>query len=349
MTSPRQDATFASDNAAGVHPAVLAALSEANVGAARAYGDDPWTDRAQELIREAVGVPDAAVWLLWGGTGANVLGLRALTNRIDSVLCGTTSHLVGAETGAPELTAGVSLIGVPTVHGRLTPEAVQAAMPGRLGDHRPRPRVLSITQATEAGTVYTVDQVRALADLAHGMGLYLHMDGARLMNAAASLEVPIAAFTGQAGVDVLSFGGTKNGLLGAEAVVFLRPELAPDAGRHRKQITQLASKMRFLSAQFVAMLQADAGVGWARHAHAQARRIAQGLEGVPGVVVQGAVQTNAVFAQLPPAWIGALQQRWAFELWDPRQGVVRWMTAWDTTEAQVDALVAAVRDLSRNA
>ncbi|MCB9662910.1 MAG: aminotransferase class V-fold PLP-dependent enzyme [Alphaproteobacteria bacterium] len=339
MPSPR----FASDNVAGAHPTVLEALVRCNDGPATAYGDDPWTRRAQQRIREVLGLPEAAVWPVFGGTGANILALRAVTHRVDSVVCASSSHIANAETGAPELVAGVALVLVPQVGGKLTPEAVRAALPQRDGDHRPRPRVLSVAQATERGTVYTPDELAALAEVAHAHDLLLHVDGARLPAAAAALGCSLAALVGEVGVDVLSFGGTKAGLVAAEAVVFADPARAPDAGRHRKQITQLASKQRFVSAQLLALLEDEAWRGWCLHAHDRAVRLAEGLAAVPGARLAAPVETNAVFVHLPAEVRARLAARWSFETYDPSAGLVRLMTAWDVTDAEVDALLADAR------
>ncbi len=335
MPNPR----FISDNAAGVPPEVLAALAEANNGPALAYGDDPWTQRLIGLLRTTLGTPDAAVWPLWGGTGANVLALRAVTNRIDSVVCATSSHLVVAETGAPELTAGVSIVTIPSDDGKLNPERIEAALPERDGDHRPRPRVISVAQATERGTLYTPAELRALADFAHAHHMLLHVDGARLPAAAAALGCTFADLVGNAGVDLLSFGGTKAGLLGAEAVVFTNPALAPDAGRHRKQITQLASKQRYVSAQLLALLEHDRWRAWGEAANRAAALLADGLTALPGVRLAVPVQTNAVFVFLPAPAIAALEADWAFEVYSRRTGLVRFLCAWDVTDADVQALV----------
>lgn len=339
MSNPR----FISDNAAGVPREVIEALVEANAGPALAYGDDPWTLRLQDVMRAALGTPHATIWPLWGGTGANVLALRAVTHRVESVVCATSSHLVAAETGAPELTAGVSIVTVPSVAGKITPERVEEALPERDGDHRPRPRVLSVAQATERGTVYTSAELRGLADVAHAHGMLLHVDGARLPAAAAALGCSLADLVGHAGVDLLSFGGTKVGLMGAEAVVFVDPAHAPDAGRHRKQITQLASKQRYVSAQLLALFEGERWRAWAQVGNASAARLAAGLEHVPGVRLAEAVQTNAVFVTLPLPVIADLLERWAFEVYSRRTGLVRFLCAWDVTDADVDALVGDVR------
>ncbi|MCB9679927.1 MAG: threonine aldolase [Alphaproteobacteria bacterium] len=340
-----RDARFASDNAAGVHPEVMAAIVEANDGAALAYGADPWTARAEVAIRRVLDAPEAGVWLVPSGTGANVLALRAVTGRIDGVLCADTAHLHRSETGAPELTAGVKLLTVPAVDGRLTPRAVRAAIPPRDGDHAVRPAVLSITQATEWGTVYTPAEVAALAEVAHAHGMLLHVDGARLANAAVALDTSLAALTTHAGVDLVSLGGTKNGALAAEAVVFLRPGLGKGAGRHRKQITQLVSKMRFVGAQLSALYAGDLWWRCAAHANHQAQALSRAVVAVSGVRLALPVSTNAVFVELPVDLCAPLAEHFAFELWDPARRIARWMTAWDTTEGDIRQLVGTMRAL----
>ena len=332
---------FASDNAGTVHPAVLQAIHQANHGAALAYGADPWTTSATADIREALGMPEAAVLPCFGGTGTNILALRVLASRIESVLCADAAHLVAAETAAPQVTAGVQLILVPTIEGKMTPEALRSAMPARLGIHRPRPAVLSVTQATEFGTVYTIDELQGLTETAHELGLRVHLDGARLFHAAHSLDCSLAALTGEIGIDAVSLSGTKNGMLFAEALVVRDPTLAEDAGYHRKQITQLASKMRFLSCQFSAVLRHNLWRDIARQAMDNANHLAAAVAHLPGVHLEQKVETNAVFARLPRAAALALQQQWAFALWrDYGDTVVaRWMTSYEVTTHEIDQFV----------
>jgi threonine aldolase len=332
---------FASDNHAGVHPEVMAAIAAANDGHAASYGADPWTARAQQRFREHLG-PSAHAFPVFNGTGANVLCLEALTRPWEGVVCARSAHLNVDECGAPER-AGRKLLVVDAPDGRLTPELV-APLLVRVGDeHVVQPRVVSITQSTELGTVYAPDAVAALAEWAHAHGLLLHVDGARLCNAAAALGVPLRALTTDAGVDALSFGGTKNGTMGAEAVVLLRDELADGFRYRRKQAMQLASKMRFISAQLDALLEGDLWQRSAAHANAMAERLAGAVGDLPGVRITQPVEANAVFAILPPEATERLQRDWPFYVWDEGTGEVRWMTAWDTPPEDVDAFAADVR------
>ena len=332
---------FASDNQAGVHPEVMDAIAAANAGHAAAYGADPWTARMQERFREHLG--DAAhAFPVFNGTGANVLCVEALTQPWEGVVCARSAHLNVDECGAPER-AGRKLLVLDTPNGRLTPDVV-APLLVRIGDeHVVQPRVVSITQSTELGTVYAPDAIAALAEWAHAHGLLLHVDGARLCNAAAALGVPLRALTTDAGVDALSFGGTKNGTMGAEAVVLLRDDLADGFRYRRKQAMQLASKMRFISAQLDALLDGDLWLRSAAHANAMARRLADAVGGLDGVRITQPVEANAVFAVLAPEATERLQRDWPFYVWDEGTGEVRWMTAWDTPPEDVDAFAAGVR------
>jgi threonine aldolase len=333
---------FASDNAATVHPEVLAAIARANVGHARGYGDDDYTPRVEALFAEQFG-ERATTFLVFNGTAANVLSLRAACRRWEAVICAQSSHLNVDECGAPEAIAGVKLLTAEAENGKLTPELVERLI-ARVGDeHAVQPRVVSLSQCTELGTVYSVPETRELAGVAHAHDLLVHVDGARLCNAAVAIGLPLAALTSEVGVDVLSFGGTKNGLLGAEAVVFLEPTLADGFQYVRKQSLQLASKMRFLAAQFDALLHDQLWLRCARHANAMAARLADAVAHIDGVTITRPVETNAVFAILPRAAIEALQQRFQFYTWDERRGEVRWMCSWDTTEEDVDGFAAAVR------
>ena len=337
---------FASDNNAGVHPEVLAALTAANAGHVRSYGHDALTERARELFRTHFG-PRADAWFVFNGTAANVLGLGAVTRPYQAVICSDGAHIQVDECGAPERIAGCKLLPVRCPDGKLRPADLPPLLHGVGDEHRVQPRVLSLTQATELGTVYSLEELRALVAAAHGHGLLVHLDGARLANAAVSLGLPFAACTTDLGVDLLSFGGTKNGLLGAEAVVFLQGTGGEAMAYLRKQGMQLASKMRFLAAQFVALLDGDLWQRNAAHANAMARRLADRVRGVPGITITQPVQANGVFARVPPVHIPALQASAYFYVWNPEQDEVRWMTAWDTTEADVDRFAAAVREIVR--
>jgi threonine aldolase len=338
---------FASDNSAGIHPAVIEALSAANRGHVFGYGHDELTRAAQELFAAHFG-EGARAFFVFNGTAANVLSMRAACRGWEAVICAESSHLNVDECGAPESIAGVKLLTISTEHGKLTPELVESRVQ-RLGDeHAAQPRVVSISQCTELGTVYTQAEIRELAAHAHAHGLVLHMDGARLSNAAAALELPLRELSTDVGVDILSFGGTKNGLLGAEAVVFLVPELAGGFEYVRKQSLQLASKMRFLAAQFQALLTDELWLRSARRANAMAARLARSVRDVPGLSITQPVQTNAVFATLPASAIAVLQERFPFYVWNERSAEVRWMCSWDTTEGDVDTFAQAVKDAVAN-
>ena len=333
---------FASDNYAGVHPRVLAALAAANDGPAPAYGADKLTSAARQRFKDILG-PEAEAFFVFLGTAANVLALSAMTRPHHAVLSAASAHINVDECGAPERHLGCKLMCVDTQDGKLTPELLRPFLLHLGNEHHNQPRVISITQATELGTVYTAGEIRALADFAHASGLLLHMDGARLGNAAAALGCELRTITSDAGVDALSFGGTKNGLMFGEAVVFFRPELARDFAFIRKQGMQLCSKMRFIAAQFLALLEQDLWRENAAQANAMARLLAERVAGVPNVTITQAVQTNAVFASLAPGVIERLQARFAFYVWNHEQHVVRWMTSFATTGAEVEEFAAAVR------
>ena len=332
---------FASDNYAGVHPEVLAALAAANGGHQISYGEDVYTARLHEVLAEHLGRP-VDVFPVFNGTGANVLALQSMLPPWGAVVCAETAHVHTDENGAPERVAGIKLLTVPTPDGKLTPELVDRQAWGWGDEHRAQPLVVSLTQTTELGTCYTAEEVRALCEHAHRLGMRVHLDGARIANAAASLDLPLRAFTADAGVDVLSLGGTKNGLLGAEAVVVLDPTASAGLTYLRKMNMQLASKMRFISAQLVALLEDDLWLRSARHANAMAARLHDGVVGLPGVHVVRPVQANAVFAVLPPGVADRLRAHFRFYDWDVATGEVRWMCAFDTTEDDVDAFVAAL-------
>jgi threonine aldolase len=334
-------ATFGSDNHAGAHPAVLAMISEVNAGEAAGYGDDPWTARAQARLRELFGAR-GGVYFVFNGTGANVFGLSLLLGPGEAVICPQTAHLNVDECGAPERALGCKLLTVPTPDGKLTPELAAARLDGRGDQHRAQPAVVAVSEVTELGTCYTVDELRALGEFCRAEGLRLYLDGARLANAAAHLGCPLADLAAQA--DVVSFGATKNGAVGAEAVVVMDAGPAGRAPFLRKQQAQLASKMRYLSAQFLALLLDDLWLRNARHANAMAARLAAQVGEVPGVRLWQPVESNAVFAVLRPGHIGRLAQEWDFHVWDGAHHVVRWMTSFRTTEAEVDAFAASVRE-----
>ena len=342
---------FASDNYSGVHPEVLAAIAAANGGHQTAYGEDAYTARLQEVFARHFG-EGVQSFPVFNGTGANVVGLQSMLPRWGAVIAAATAHINVDDGGAPERVAGIKILGVPTDDGKLTPELIDREAWGWGDEHRAQPLVVSITQSTELGTLYTPDEIRAIADHAHRLGMTLHLDGARLSNAAAALDLPLRAFTRDVGVDVLSFGGTKNGALGAEAVVVLNPAASDGLVFLRKLNMQLASKMRFVSAQLIALLDDDLWLRSARHANAMAARLRAAIEAgsadgsIRGVGFSQPTQSNGVFATLPDGVADALRERFRFYDWDKTRNEVRWMCSFDTTEADVDALVAELGRLT---
>jgi len=342
---------FASDNYSGIHPEVLAAIAEANDGHQGAYGSDLYTARLQEVVRAHFGEA-AEAFPVFNGTGANVTGLQSMLPRWGAVIAAASAHINVDEGGAPEKIGGFKLLTVPTDDGKLTPELIDREAWGWGDEHRAQPLVVSITQSTELGTLYTPDEVRTIADHAHGHGMKLHMDGARLSNAAAALDLPFAAFTRDAGVDVLSFGGTKNGAMLGEAVVVLNPEASDGLVYSRKFNMQLSSKMRFVSAQLIALLEGDLWLRNARHANAMAARlrgeIEQGLAtgSIRGVAFTQPTQSNGVFATVPDGVADRLRESFRFYDWDAARNEVRWMCSFDTHEDDVDAFVAELARLT---
>ena len=311
----------------------------ANGGDAMPYGFDDWTARAKEELRAAFRGGEA--FFMLNGSGANVLGLSVLLRRHEAVICASDAHIYTDECGAPERLTGSKLLPVPTPDAKLTPELIAPFLEGRGDDHRSQPGVVAITQSTELGTCYSLEELRKVADFAHASDLLVYLDGARRSNAAAALGCDLADIAEHA--DVLSFGATKNGALGAEALIVMRPDLIDAIPYLRKQQTQLASKMRFVSAQFSALLRDDLWRTNASHANAMAQRLATGIQNIPGLSIAYPVQANAVFAGLPPRHIAALQETWTFHTWNEKTSVVRWMTAFDTTPDDVDAFVADIR------
>jgi len=340
---------FASDNYAGVHPEVLTALAEANEGHQIAYGEDQYTERLGEVIRQECG-EGAEVFPVFNGTGANVLALTALMPRWGAVICSGTAHIHTDEGGAPERVSGLKLFTVPTSDGKLTPELIATEAFGWGDEHRAQPLAVSITQTTEVGTLYTVDEIRAIADYAHEHGMALHLDGARIWNAAAALGTSLRAVTVDAGVDIVSLGGTKNGLLGAEAIVVLDPSRVEGLVYLRKMSMQLASKMRFISAQLLTLFDGGLGLRSAGHANAMAARLRSGLETMiaRGEVPEGSLafsqptQANAVFALLENAAADRIRERFRFYDWDRARGEVRWMCAFDTSADDIDSFLRVV-------
>lgn len=337
---PRPQTTFSSDNASGVLPEVMEALAAANRGHVRAYGHDPYTERCATKFRELFDAP-VEVLPVWGGTGANVVSLACLLHASDAVVCVSGAHINVDEGGAPERFTGAKLIDVPSADGKLHPDDLWAQLWAIGDEHHAQPKVVSITQSTELGTLYTADEIAALAEVAHANGLYVHLDGARIANATAALGGDVRSFTIDAGVDVLSFGGTKNGMMYGEAVVFLDPALASRAKFVRKQAMQLPSKTRFISSQFSALLTDDLWLRSARHANAMSTKLFEATSSLVRTDRPPAV--NAMFPYLPDAVTEELAAWCHFYPWDVHTGQVRWMTAWDTTEADIDRFVDALR------
>jgi threonine aldolase len=338
--------SFASDNNAGIHPEILKAISDANRGHAVGYGDDAYTESAVRKFKQQFGA-DIEVFMVFNGTAANCLSLKALTDSYQAVICSEAAHIYTDECGAPEKFTGCKLLPIPTTDGRLTVESVSHAYHGIGDQHHVQPLVISITQATEMGTVYKPDEIKALARFAHERGMFLHVDGARIANAAASLKLSLRQTTRDLGVDVLSFGGTKNGAMGAEAVIFFDRKLCPDFLYLRKQGMQLASKMRFISAQFDALFTGELWLKSAQHANRMARLLEKLLREIPQVKIVYTVEANGVFAKIPRRAIAQLQRRYFFYVWNEQQSVVRWMCSFDTTEQDVRQFVKFVSETVR--
>lgn len=337
------DTSFGSDNHAGVHARILDAIQEANRGPAVAYGADAHTAAAVAKFREHFG-KNADVYFCFNGTGANIIALATLARPFNAVICSEHAHINADECGAPENYTGCKLLTVHTADGKITVDDIGRQLRGRLDQHRVQPAVVSITQASELGTVYGAAEVRDIAAFCHGHGLYLHMDGARIGNAAASLGQGLGAITGDLGVDILSFGGTKNGLLLGEAVVCFNPELSKNTIFIRKQAMQLASKMRFIAAQFTALLSDDLWLQNASHANRMAKLLETKVKDIPGLRIVQPVQANAVFASLPRQAIDKLLKKYFFYIWDEDKNEVRWMASFNITEKQIEDFALAIAE-----
>ena len=333
---------FGSDNHSGISPEVLKAIADANIEHALAYGDDEYCARVTDRFKEVFG-QQASVYFVFNGTGANVLNIDAMCRSHHAVVCAETAHINVDECGAPQRIVGCKLLTVATPDGKLTPELVKTQLHGFGFEHHSQPRAISITQSTELGTLYTIEEISALADLAHEYGMYLHMDGARLANAAVALGCSFKAMTTDCGVDCLSFGGTKNGLLMGESAVILNPALDVDMKYRRKQMGQLCSKMRFVAAQFEAYLSGDLWRRNAEHSNRMAELLYTEIQAIPEVKVMYPVQVNSVFVQLPREVWTALQKDYFFYDWDESENVVRWMCSFDTTEEDIHNFIAALR------
>jgi threonine aldolase len=334
--------SFASDNNAGVHPRVMEAIAGANDGHVIAYGDDPYTARAVARFHEHLG-KDAEVFFVFGGTGANVLGLKSMTQSHHAIICAETAHINVDECGAPEKFTGCKLLPVTTTDGKVTIDHIKPLLHEVGFEHHVQPRVISISQATEMGTVYTPREMKALSAFAHDHDMLLHVDGARIANAAASLKVKLRAITKDVGVDVLSFGGAKNGMMYGEAVVFFDKTLAPGFKYTRKQGTHLPSKMRYISAQFEALLTGNLWRENAAHANRMAQLLAHELGKIPQIRITQKVEANGVFAVLPKKYIARLQKKYFFYVWNEQTSEVRLMTSFDTTEEDIKDFITLVR------
>ena len=325
---------FASDNNSGVHPEILKAIIEANQGHTVAYGDDIYTQRAKQKFYEHFG-NDIDIYFVFIGTAANVLGLNAATRSWNAIICAETAHINVDECGAPEKFNGFKLLSIETPNGKLTIDLIKKHMHGFGFEHHSQPKVISITQATEMGTVYTKEEIMVLADFAHKNNMYLHMDGARIANAAVTLNMQFKEFTKDAGVDILSFGGTKNGMMYGEAILFLNKQLGQDFKYVRKQGMQLASKMRFISAQFERYLTNNLWNESASHANRMAKLLASKVQEIPQIKITQKVEANGVFAIVPKEIIEDLKKEYFFYDWDESKNEVRWMCSFDTTEEDI--------------
>ncbi|MFR9523255.1 MAG: beta-eliminating lyase-related protein [Rikenellaceae bacterium] len=336
--------SFASDNNSGVHPLVLKAVVDANVDHAVGYGDDKWTEAATAKIKETFG-SKADPYFLFNGTGANSVAIQSVTRPFNSVICAASAHIYVDECGAPARMSGCAVTPIATTDGKLTVELIGPHLTHFGECHHSQPCVVYISQTTELGTVYSIDEVRAIADLVHAHGMYLHMDGARLANAAAFLGCSLRACSVDAGVDILSFGGTKNGMMMGEAVISFREEISRNIKFYRKQSAQLASKMRYLSAQFIPYLENDLWLDNAKAANAAAAKLCAALEKYPKVVFTQQPQTNQLFLRMPKEAVEKLLEKYFFYVWNEHTSEVRFVTSWDTTEQDISELIASLDDL----
>ena len=335
---------FASDNNSGIHPDVLKAIEEANVGHVIAYGDDTYTKRAIKKLKEHFG-EEIDVYFVFNGTGANVLGMKQVTDSFNSIICAETAHINVDECGAPEKFTGCKLLTVPTEDGKITVEKIKYHMHGFDFEHHSRPKVISITQATELGTVYTSEEIKKITDYAHEYNVLVHMDGARLCNAAVSLNVGLRDITDNVGIDILSFGMTKNGGMNSEAIIFFNKILSKDFKYIRKQGMQLASKMRFMAVQFETLLSNNLWWRNAKHANNMAQILAEKVLEIPQITITQKVESNGVFAIVPTEYISKLQEEFFFYMWDEERSEVRWMTSFDTTEEDILKFVKELKHI----
>ena len=335
---------FASDNNSGVHPTIFKAMEAANSGHVVGYGDDPFTKKAINIFKDKFGT-ETEVFFVFNGTGANVLSLSTVTQSFNSVICAETAHIQEDECGAPEKFSGCKLLPVEPVNGKITPEAIEQHLKGFDFEHHSQPRVISISQVTEMGTVYQPEEIRELADLAHKNNMLLHIDGARIANAAVALNMDFKEFTVDCGVDILSFGATKNGMMMGEAVLFFNPDLTRNTKYIRKQSMQLYSKMRFTGAQFIAYFKNNLWKETAAHANKMAKLLESEIVKIPEIKITQPVDANGVFAIVPREIIEPLQNKFFFYVWDDTKPEVRWMTSFDTTENEVFKFVELIKKL----
>jgi len=336
--------SFASDNNASVHPLVMEAIVAANTDHAVGYGDDAWTAEAIKKMKEVFG-EEADPYFVFNGTGANTIALQAITRSFNSIICAQTAHIYVDECGAPGRLTGCSVVAVNTPDGKLTPELIKPELKEFGFCHHSQPKAIYISQVSEMGTIYTLEEVRAIADLAHHYGMYLHMDGARLANACAYLNCSMKAITVDSGVDILSFGGTKNGMMIGEAVIAFKPEIAKDLQYYRKQTTQLASKLRYLSAQFIPYLENDLWLENAKEANEKAMRLAESLKNFPQIKFTQKIESNQLFFTMPLAVAHKLAEKYFFYFWNEVQGECRFVTSWDTTEEDLEGIMAEISNL----
>ncbi len=338
---------FASDNNAAVHPEIIEAIIECNKGHAVGYGDDDFTRKAVTKIKQHFG-NETEVFFVFNGTAANVLGLRNMTQSFNSIICAESAHIQEDECGAPEFFTGCKLLPVETINGKICIESIAPHIRGLDFEHHSQPKVVSITQATELGTLYSLDEIKTIAEFVHEKGLLLHMDGARIANAAAALNLSMKELTKDAGVDVLSFGGTKNGGMYGEAILFFKPGLTEWIKYFRKQSMQLASKMRYIAVQFDALMTNDLWRRNAEHSNKMARLLATRAGEIPGIKINRPVAANGVFAIIPETLIEKLQEEFFFYVWDETQSEVRWMTSWDTSEEDILRFTELLAKLSKD-
>jgi len=335
--------SFASDNYSGIHPEIFDALQRANSQHEISYGDDIYTQEALTIFKKTFG--EVTVLYAFNGTGANVICLKCCTLPFQAVVCTEYAHILADECGAPTQSIGCSLLSLPTPDGKLTPALIEPLL-GRIGNvHNTQPKLISISQSTELGTVYSIKELTELCQFAHANNMYVHLDGARISNAVASLGVSMKAATVDCGIDIMSFGGTKNGLLMGEAVLIFNKELVANAPYYQKQTAQLFSKNRFIAAQFSALLTNDLWLRMASHANLMAQKLAAGVSVLPGVQITRSVDANAVFAIIPTHAIKPLQAKYPFYVWDEKTHELRWMCSFDTTEEEVEGFVASLKEL----